>query len=142
MAFPSFSGFRKAGKLFPMVGKSSRVAWYAFLFALSCVACSDDDEGEATESGTCNGLTLGYNCTEYEGSPSFIDDVRQTCEELGDAWTTEPCPTADLVGCCRETFGSDVFLGCYYTGYPGTPMELEEQCTVEFGGSWTTGTRG
>jgi hypothetical protein len=121
-----------------MVGNTLRAAGFAWLVALS-VACSDDDEKEETASGTCDGSALGYTCTEIEGSPATIDDEREACAEFNDTWTTEPCPTQGMIGCCRTTFAGDQYRECYYTGYTLTAMELEEDCRDFYEGTWTTG---
>ena len=112
------------------------------LFTLP-LACSDDDDDdeEQVATGTCNGAAVNLTCSELEGSSEFIDEERQWCEDLGDTWSTEPCPTTYLLGCCREPFGEDWYLDCYYTGYTLTAMELEEQCIL-FEGAWTYGAKG
>ena len=126
-----------------MIGKALRAVGFALLVALACVGCSgDDEEEEPIESGTCNGATgFSATCTEIEGDPSLIEGERQLCAEDGDVWTTEPCPTTDLLGCCRSSLGNDQYLECYYPGYHLTAEELEDQC-VGFEGTWTAGSRG
>ena len=122
-----------------MVGIALRAACFALLVAFPCVGCSDDDEKEETASGTCDGTAAGYTCTEITGAKATIDDEREACAEFGDTWTSEPCPTLDIIGCCRTTFAGDVYNECYYTGQSLTAMELEEDCRDFFDGTWTLG---
>jgi hypothetical protein len=132
-----------------MVGSSLRAVVLGFLFAFSCVACSDDDDdgGEETamETGTCNGVAAGgTTCTEFKAEDWVIADEQEWCTSGGDTWTTEPCPvTADLLGCCRSEFieGEDT-LECYYTGHFQTATELAQDCVDFLEGTWTAGGRG
>ena len=127
-----------------MVGNTSRAVCLGLFLAFPCVGCSDDDDEEEgdTESGTCNGVAVFSTCTEIEGDAELIAEEERICTDGGDTWTTEPCPVADLLGCCRYTFGPEKYLECFYTGYPATAMELQMDCVDILEGSWTTGGRG
>jgi hypothetical protein len=104
-----------------MVGNVARVALIAVLISSGLMlACSDDDDedGEGpTESGSCNGIAAISECTEVAGSSEAIEFDREFCEEIGDTWTSEPCPTTDLIGCCYYEIGSDEYRDCYYVGH-------------------------
>jgi hypothetical protein len=125
-----------------MVGNTSRAVCLVLFLAFPCVGCSDDDEeGLETESGTCNGVAGFSTCTQVEGDPQLVLEEGEFCVANGDTWTTDPCPTADLIGCCRTADDEVAFLECYYAPYSATAMELEEECVDFFEGTWTTASR-
>ncbi len=115
----------------------------AFVFGAFAVGCSDDDEKSESEPkvfGSCNEVAEAQSCMEVNGSAPTIDDEREFCEGFG-TWSSELCPTTDLIGCCSYTFDSDAYRDCYYTGYPAMADELAAECTDDFYGTWTNGGR-
>jgi hypothetical protein len=121
-----------------MVGSPSRAVLCILFLTIQAFGCSDDDDDPKRESGTCDGSVSGYTCTEVEGDAAVISDEREFCSDLGDTWATEPCPTANLVGCCRYEFGGGNYLECNYTGHPDAAPE--ETCTF-WDGTWSAGSR-
>lgn len=105
--------------------------------AIHAVGCSDDEGGDPKrESGTCDETLVDYICIEIEGTSDAITDEQEICSDVGGTWTTEPCPTANLVGCCSYEFGGSNYRECNYTGHPdSTP---EESCMF-WDGTWSPG---
>ena len=125
-----------------MVGNGARAAW-ALAFVLSGVTlgCSDDDESEeSTESGSCNSIAAAYACSEVEGDSEAVAFERAYCDDVGDTWSSEPCPTADLIGCCYFDFGSEAYLDCAYVGHIDSAAMLEQYCSDSYG-EWHAGSR-
>jgi hypothetical protein len=124
-----------------MLGNLTRVALVVFHASALTLGCSDDDPEERTESGSCNAIVAISECSEVEGSPDGVMYEREACEEIGDTWTTEPCPTANLLGCCVFEFAGDVFRDCYYVGHVDPVTAHEETCLVDSQGEWRPGSR-
>jgi hypothetical protein len=125
-----------------MVGRSARVVGTVIVLAAFAIGCSDDDEkakSEPKEFASCNEVADGQACTEIDGSAATIEEERGFCEGYG-IWSTELCPTTDLLGCCAYKFEGDSYRDCYYTGYPATADELTYECDFD-DGKWTTGGR-
>jgi len=105
------------------------------------LGCSDDDESEeSTESGSCNSIAAAYACSEVEGDSEAVAFDREFCEEIGDTWTSEPCPTTDLIGCCYYELGSDEYRDCYYVGHIDSAATLEQSCIDSYA-EWRSGSR-
>ena len=111
------------------------------VFAAFAVGCSDDDEkskSEPKEFGSCNEIADGQTCKEIEGSAATLEDERGFCDGFG-TWSTERCPTTDLLGCCAYDLEGDMYRDCYYAGYPATAEELAVECGDFDGSNWTDG---
>lgn len=112
------------------------------VFVTFAVGCSDDDEKAESEPkvfGSCNEVADAQSCMEVNGSASTIEDEQEFCEGFG-TWSSDLCPTTDLLGCCAYTFDGDAYRDCYYTGYLATADELAVECD-DFEGHWTPGGR-
>ena len=94
-----------------------------------------------TESGSCNRISAISICSEIEGNPRVVGEQRTSCERIGDTWSSEPCPTADLKGCCVYDVAGDWYRSCYYVGHPNSVTELEHGCVEFDDGEWHTGSR-
>jgi hypothetical protein len=124
-----------------MVGTFARVVVVMFVSSGLTLGCSDDDDAEEPkEFGSCNSIAAVDECSEVEGDSEAVAFERDYCDDVGDTWTDEPCPTADLIGCCFYDFGSEAYRDCSYVGHINTPTDLEQMC-VESYGEWHAGSR-
>jgi hypothetical protein len=125
-----------------MVGNFARAGLFAVLIASGMsLGCSDDDDTEeATESGSCNSIAAIFECSEVEGDSDAVAFEREYCDDVGDTWSSEPCPTADLIGCCFYDFGSEAYRDCSYVGHIDSAMTLEQNCVDSYG-EWHAGSR-
>jgi len=119
-----------------MVRRALRAGVLVLVFTMQTSGCSDDEAAEdEQESGTCRGIEVAYYCTEVTGGDDQIESERLSCRSFGGTWTTGPCPTANLIGCCRYRFADGVDRECYYTGRDITGVV--ENCTQDLEGEWT-----
>jgi hypothetical protein len=124
-----------------MVGNLARVVVVTLLSSVLALGCSDDDDAEEeTESGSCNSIAAVYVCSEVEGNSEAVALEREYCDDVGDTWSSEPCPTANLIGCCYLDFGSEAYRDCAYVGHIDTPTDLEQMCVDSYG-EWHAGSR-
>jgi hypothetical protein len=122
-----------------MVGNARAVVVAVLASSGLTPGCSDDDEDSvnATRSGSCNGINVVYTCDEYEGDSDAIADERQFCEDIGDTWSSEPCPSTDLIGYCVWLYpvDPDQTRTYFYVGHPDSLTQIEQSC-VDYNGEW------
>ncbi|HET9485047.1 MAG TPA: hypothetical protein VFO79_13895 [Xanthomonadales bacterium] len=68
------------------------------LVALLLIACKSEPR---TPRGSCQ---TAATCEDYQGDGKFVDGQRAACKGVG-TWSDAACPTANLLGSCRETHG-------------------------------------
>jgi hypothetical protein len=75
------------------------------------VGCDDDDDdnddtgtdadGDDSFHGTCNTISDDGHCFVYVGSDfAGIGDL--SCQSIQGTYSTGPCPTANLIGTCKD----------------------------------------
>ena len=117
-------------------GRLSAAVTLVCVFSVAATACGDDDDDGGTPAvGTCDLRMESHSCLELHGASAIdFENQKDGCIENGGAWSTDPCPVNDLVGCCDYTFGN-TFHECAYTGVEGDPEAL---CTGDpVHGVWT-----
>jgi hypothetical protein len=90
---------------------------WALLAATAAMAsCGGSDDDAGSGSGTCDmtGVATSRECYEVSGSGFFMDQMRRDCAGETGLWTTAPCPTGELVGCCSYVFEVSV-RHCFYS---------------------------
>ncbi len=102
-----------------------RLALASLVLLVVAVACSDPDDGDATDDnanttpggdngGSSNGD--GAYCTPGEMRCDGVDNI-ETCDDDGDGWSGEPCPAgercnADTAACSEEICSGGEFDAC------------------------------
>jgi hypothetical protein len=108
----------------------------AGLLLLVFLGSSCGGSGGSATYGTCD-MPATSKCIESTGPAPSIGNQRTGCADAGGSWSSDPCPTANLVGCCSYTFGLQ-FRECFYTGAGTTNPEI--YCTMTWDdGVWTPG---
>ena len=107
----------------------SRRAW-PLLLLVALASCAKEPQ-----TGAC---VLGpiAKCIETTADEAVIANQNMACTEAGGTWSSDPCPTASLIGCCAFTQGSVSFRECFYTGSPDTDP-AGDCTTMRAGGVWT-----
>src|SRR5262245_5275892 len=91
---------------------------------------------DSANYGTCD-MPAMSKCIESTGPTPSIRNQQTGCADAGGSWSSDPCPTANLIGCCTYTFGLK-FRECFYTGAATTNPET--YCTSTWDdGVWTPG---
>jgi hypothetical protein len=86
-------------------------------------------------SGACTLGPIG-KCIEATGDEAAISNQGMVCTETGGTWSSQPCPTENLIGCCDFALGGVDFSECFYTGSP--TADPQAVCTTtRAGGVWT-----
>jgi hypothetical protein len=84
----------------------------AAVITATLAACSGSEE-DTTPGGTCI-LSDLTECTQVTGDAATIEMIESDCRADGDTWTSGPCPTEGLIGCCTFHWTSVEQRSCFY----------------------------
>jgi hypothetical protein len=98
--------------------------------ALVCLAGC----GDSPSSGTCLVIAVS-KCFEVTGDAASVSAQQMSCGEADGTWSSDPCPTQSLIGCCAFTLGALQFRECFYTGTPSA--DPQGDCATMRSGVWT-----
>jgi hypothetical protein len=106
--------------------------------AVVLLGCGDDDEkGGAEARGTCDLRAVSHKCIELHDASSIdFENQKDGCNENDGEWSTDACPSEELIGCCDYEFGN-TFRECFYTGITS---DYEAYCRDTVDGVFTPAT--
>jgi len=86
-------------------------------------ACNKGKSEPAATKASCH-TSASQSCEEYESTgKAYLDSRSKDCKQIAGVWSTTACPTAGLLGSCRETTPNWTRTRHYYAG---ASIELEK----------------
>jgi hypothetical protein len=94
--------------------------------ALALAACKA--KREPASKASCH-FVASASCEEYASDgKAYLERRSQDCKQISGTWSTAACPTADLLGSCRETTAGWTRTRHYYAGAPVDLARTQVEC--------------
>lgn len=82
---------------------------------LALAACSKSKPEPAATIASCH-ASASQTCEDYDGGKPYLESRGKDCQQIGGTWSTSACPTANVMGSCREKTASWTRTRHYYAG--------------------------
>jgi len=103
----------------------------ALMFTLVLAAASCKKAADAPQRASCETPTTKL-CEDYEGDAAFLAGRKKDC--TAGTWKPEACPTADVLGSCREQTKRWTRTRHYYVGAAADLTRAQAECGAY--GTW------
>lgn len=99
----------------------------ALALVLALTACGKQ-AADAPKPASCN-TSATQTCQDHEAKdPAYLERRAQECKEVGGTWAPTACPTAGVLGSCRETTASWTRTRHYYVGASVDLARAQVEC--------------